>query len=98
MRLEWFRLELGVELDRHVPGVRWQLDYLDELAVERTTDDFESLIGQRFFVQAVELVTVAMSLVDHCLAVQLAGLRSGLELAGIGPEPHGAAEVVDAEE
>src|SRR4051794_36021244 len=43
MRLERLRLELGVELDRNVERMRWQLDDLDELAVDRTSHDFETL-------------------------------------------------------
>ena len=53
VRLERLRRELRVELHRHVPRMRRQLDDLDELAVERAADDLESLFGQRLFVEAV---------------------------------------------
>ena len=64
MRLQRLRLELGVELHRDVPGMRRQLDDLDELAVERAADDLEAVLGERLLVEAVELVAVAMALVD----------------------------------
>ena len=76
MRLERLRLELGMELDRDVPGMRRQLDDLDELAVERAADDLQPLVGERFLVQAVELVAVAVPLVDDRFAVELAAPAS----------------------
>ena len=59
------RLELRVELHRDVPRVAGQLDDLDELAVERAADDLQALVGQRLLVEAVELVAVAVALVDR---------------------------------
>src|SRR4051812_19114600 len=56
VRLQRLRLELGMELHRDVIRMRRQLQHLDELAVERASDDFESLVGQRLLVEAVELV------------------------------------------
>ena len=70
MRLARLALELGMELHRHVPRVAGQLDHLDELAVERAADDLQALVGQRLLVEAVELVAMAMALVDHVGAVQ----------------------------
>src|SRR6476620_6394241 len=58
MRLEWFRLELGVELYRDVPRMRGELDDLDELAVKGSADDVETPLGEQPFVEAVELVPV----------------------------------------
>jgi hypothetical protein len=71
VRLEWLRLELRMELDRHVPRMGWQFDDLHELAVERSADDLETLIGQCLFIQAIEFVPVSMALVDYRLRVQL---------------------------
>src|SRR3954468_13846670 len=98
MRLERLRLELGMELHRDVPRVRRQLDDLDELAVERAADDLQALVGQRLLVEAVELVAMAMPLVDHVAAVQRVRLGAGAQLARVGAEPHRAAEIVDAEQ
>src|SRR5215471_16194239 len=83
VRLERLRLELGVELHGDVPWMRRQLDDLDELAVERAADDLEALVGERLLVETVELVAVAMPLVDHVAAVQRVRRRSGLELARV---------------
>src|SRR4051812_3620676 len=98
VRLERLRLELGMELHRHVPRVLRQLEDLDELPVQRAADDLQPLVGQRLLVEAVELVAVAMALVDHVAAVERVRLRAGAQLAGIGPEPHGPAQVVHAEQ
>src|SRR5205823_6251286 len=45
VRLERLRRELRVELHRHVPRMRRQLDDLDELAVERAADDLVPFVG-----------------------------------------------------
>src|ERR671921_2000588 len=71
VRLQRLRLELRMELHRDVVGVRGQLDDLDELPVEGAPDDLESFLGDRLFVEAVELVAVAVALFDHVRAIQL---------------------------
>ena len=73
MGSERFRFELRVELHRDVPRMGWQFDDLDELTVERSPDDLQTVIGQRFFVQAIEFVAMTVALVDHRLAVELLG-------------------------
>src|SRR4051812_12406741 len=98
VRLQRLRLELGMELHRDVPGMRRQLDDLDELAVERAADDLESFVGQRLLEQAVELVAVAVPLVDDVAAVQRVRFRSRAQLALVGAEPHRPAEIVHAEQ
>src|SRR5262245_51356175 len=98
VRLERLRRELRVELHRDIPGMRRQLDDLDELAVERAAHDLESLVGERLLVQAVELVAVAVATVDHVAAVERVGPGSRLQLTGVRPETHRAAEIVDAEQ
>ena len=55
-------------------------------------------VGQRLLVEAVELVAMAMALVDDFLAVEPEGERVGREPAGVAAEPHRAAHVVDAEQ
>ena len=71
MGLERFRLELRMELDGDVIRMIRQLDHLDELAVERSPDDLQPALRQRLFEQAVELVPVAMTLVNDVGPVQL---------------------------
>ena len=71
VRRERLRFELRMELDRDVPGMRRQLDDLDEFPVERPADDLQPLIRQRLLVEAVEFVPMPVALVDDRLAVEL---------------------------
>src|SRR3954467_555525 len=98
VRLERLRLELGMELHRHVIRMRWQLDHLDEISIERSSHDLESFLGDRFFVETVELETVAMTLFDDVAAIQLVRLGAGLQLARIRAEAHRPAEIVDTQQ
>src|SRR5688500_14226782 len=95
---ERLRFELGMELHRHVPRVRRQLDDLDELAVERSADDLELLVGEGILLQAFELVAGPVALADDRLAVEMMGAGAVLQLARIRAEPHRTAEVVDSEQ
>ena len=65
MRPRRLRLELGMELHGEVPRMAGQLGDLDELAVGRSARDPQAVLGERPLVQAVELVAVAMALVDQ---------------------------------
>src|SRR5579871_2792105 len=76
----------------------WQLDDFDELAVERAPGNTQPVFDQGALVEAVELVTVTVPLVDDFLAVQLEGERIGGQPARIAAEPHRAAHVVHAEQ
>src|SRR5215204_311764 len=73
MRLQRLRLELGMELHRHVPRMARQLDDLDELAVLRAADDLEPGFGERALEEAVELVAMTVPLLDQRLAVERPG-------------------------
>src|SRR5436190_87245 len=98
VRLERLRLELGVELHRDVVGMVGQLDDLDELAIERAADDLQPLVGQRLFIETVELVAMPVALLDDVGAVERVRARSGLQLARVRSQPHRPAQVVDAEQ
>src|SRR5438874_4798236 len=98
MRARRLRFELRMELHREIPRVARQLGDLDELAVGRASGDLQAVFGERALVEAVELVAVPMPLVDERRAVHALRERSGRQLAGVAPEPHGAAEVVDAQQ
>ena len=74
--LQRLRLELRVELHRHYQGWVGYLHDLDELAVGRTADDLSPLSVEGLLVQAVELVAVAVPLVDYVCAVELARPRA----------------------
>src|SRR5215471_14733755 len=58
VRYERLRLELRVELHGDVPRMRRQLDHLDELAVERASDDLQAAFGQRLLEKTIELVAM----------------------------------------
>src|SRR5689334_17084155 len=76
-------LELRMELHRHVPRMVRQLDDLDELPVERAAHHLQPLVRQRLLVEAVELVAMAMTLVDDVGAIQTVRERSRLQLTRI---------------
>src|SRR5581483_6558461 len=98
MRPRRLRLELRVELHGEVPRVARQFGDLDELAVRRASGDAHPLLVERFLVHAVELVAVAVPLVDQRRAVHFLRERSRRQLAGVRAEAHRPAEIVDAEE
>src|SRR5262249_37308700 len=76
MRPRRLRLELGMELNREVPRMTRQLGDLHELSVWRSTRDAKPILGQRPLVQAIELVTVTMALVNQVGAVDALRERS----------------------
>lgn len=96
--LERLRLELRMELHRDVPRMRWQFDDFNELAVERSPDDLQAMIGQRLFIQAIEFVPVSMAFVNDRLTVKLMRSGSGLQFAGIRSQAHRAAKIVHPEQ
>ena len=65
MGIERLRFELRMELHRDVPRMGRQFDDLDELPIERSPDNLQTVLGQRPFIQAVEFVAMTMSFVDH---------------------------------
>src|SRR5688572_365781 len=98
VRLERLRLELGMELHRYIVRMVGQLDDLHELAVERSADDLEPLLGQRLLEQAVELVAVAVALGDDVAPVERVRPRTRFQPALVRSEPHRPAQIVHAEQ
>ena len=90
------RLELGVELGgARTTGGRRQLDDLDEvLGREHARDAQAGGLEPRAQV-VVDLVAVAVALVDERLAVGLVRVRAGAQLDGLGAQAHRAAHVLD---
>src|SRR5205085_2729598 len=82
------RLEFRVELHRHVPRMRRQFDDLDKLAVARSSNNLQALIGQRLLVEAVEFVAVPMTFIDHGSAVQRMGPRARFQFALVSSQTH----------
>ena len=98
MRAERLGLELGMKLDGQVPGMAGELDDLDELPIERPADNLEAAIEERLLILAVELVAMAMALVDDLLAVEAPGQGVGRQPAGVAAKAHRPTEVVDPEQ
>ena len=89
-------LQLRVELHPHKPGVTSQLHNLHQLPVGGHPGQGESGGGEDGSEVVVELVAVAVALVDLLRSIGGKGpaLRCG-EPAGVGAQPHGAALVGD---
>ena len=75
-----------------------QLRDLHELAVRRPAGNPQTVLDQRPLVQAVELVAVAMALVNEVGSVHALRQRTGRDLARVGAKPHRAAKRVDSEQ
>ena len=76
MRPRRLRLELRMELHGEIPRMAGQLGDLDELAVGRAAGDPQAVLGERPLVEAVELVAVAVTLVNRARAVDALGERA----------------------
>src|SRR5262249_16110868 len=98
MRAQGLGFEFGVELNGDVPGVPRQLDDFDELAVERPSDDFQAAIAQGLFVEAIELIAVAVAFLDDLFAIEPKRQGVWREAARVTAQTHRSAQVVNAEE
>src|SRR5829696_2243309 len=94
-RAVWPRLELGVVLRGDEEGVVGQLDDLDEALVRGRAGHDQARGLEPPAQEVVDLVAMAVALVDDGLAVDLARLGVGVQLHRVGAEPHGAAHVGD---
>src|SRR5438034_3471452 len=89
------RLELRVELAGHEPGMVGELDDLDEPTLLERSGHSEPRVDQRRAVVVVDLVAVAVSLVDDGLAVCVVGACPLHELDRLRTQSHRAAEILD---
>src|SRR5579859_588168 len=89
------RLELRVELAAHVPRVLGELDHLDQRAVGREAGEAQPVLREQVAVAVVHLVAVAVPLAGLGGAVDLRDPGARAQLARVGAEPHGAAQVLD---
>src|SRR6202012_937577 len=88
-------LELGVSLcadDERVDFGR-VFDELHQVAVRRGSGDPQPAFGKLVAVRVVDLVAVPGSLGHLRRPVGLGETRTRLELRGIGPQPHGPAQM-----
>ncbi len=91
MRGEGFAFQLGVELDADKPGVVLDLDDLGEFAVGAHAGKDQPAGLKLVAVLHVDLIAVAVALVNHGAAVDGGDLGALGQVGGIGAQPHGAA-------
>src|SRR5712691_13256284 len=87
------RSEFRMELAADEPGVRRQLDHLAQLLALGEAGDAQALVLQSLHVLIVDFVAVAVALVDHVRAVDLASEAPRFERGPLSPEPHRPAEI-----
>src|SRR5712691_92906 len=88
-------LELRMELAADEPGMIGQLDHLDQRAVRREPRAPHAELGEHVAIGVRDLVAVAVPLAHLRRPVDLRRARGGPQPAGIGPEPHRAAHLLD---
>ena len=98
MRCQRARLELRMELAGQEPRVVLQFHDLHELAVWGQTGELQPRLCKGLVVVLVELVAVAVALVDFRLSVGLVSEGARRDAAGVRAQPHCAAHLVHAEQ
>src|SRR5690349_4130307 len=91
-----FGLELRMELAPNEPWVAFHFHDFHKITVGRSTDNFQSVSNQCFFVLPVEFIAMTMPLRDFHFTVSLLGVRARRQDAGISAQAHRAAEVINA--
>src|SRR5712671_2220813 len=87
------RGEFRVELAADEPRMRRQLDHLAQLLALGDAGNPQALVLQSLQVLVVDLVAVAVALVDHVRAVDLAREAPGLERSALSAQTHRPAEI-----
>ena len=97
--LEGLGFEFGVELAAQEVGVAGNLHDFDVGLVGRGATDAKARAGEQSFVLAIEFVAMAVALADLCSsAVNAAGERILLQIAGPGAQSHRPAHLFHAEQ
>ena len=73
-----------------------ELDDLDEPPVLEGAADDEAGVDELLPVRVVDLIAMPVTLVNHCVAVQLARPRPLGDLDGLRAQPHRPAEILDS--
>ena len=73
MRLKGFAFELWVVLHADEPGMVFQLNYLHQVLVGLGSSHDHSLLREKLAVLVIELIAVAVSLIDESRAVAAMG-------------------------
>ena len=84
-------LVFGVELGADEEGVGGKLHDFHQTGFRVAARGFQAGFFEGVPVHGVELVAVTVAFADISLAVELGGQGTGFQLAGEGPETHGAA-------
>src|ERR1035437_9414437 len=92
VRLHGLGFELGMELAAEIPRMVADLADLDVRIVRRLARDLEARRFQALFVFAIELVAVAMALVDFARAVGVVCHAAVGQAARPASQPHGRSE------
>src|SRR5256885_14801467 len=87
------RGEFRVERAADEPGMRWQLDHLAQLLALREAGNAQALVLQPLDVLVVDFIAVAVALVDHLRAVDLAHEAPGLERGTLSAQSHRPAKI-----
>src|ERR1035437_7876162 len=95
VRFHGLGFELGMELAAEIPRMVADLADLDVGIVGRLARDLEARRLQALFVFPIELVAVAMALVDFARAVGVVCHAPIAQAASPASQPHGAAQLVD---
>src|SRR5262249_18022566 len=96
VRIPGPRAELGMELAGDEVGMLGQLHDLDKLLLGPQAGDAQTVLLELRQVIVVELVAMAVSLLDDPLPVQARGPRALAEEDRVEPQSHGAALVGEA--
>src|SRR4026207_439262 len=91
MRLVRLALEFGVKLRRHKKRVGGNLNHFHQLSIRCGAAANKAAFLKLVLVLVVEIVAMAMALVDHKRAVELGRARLGLELRRLQSQSHRAA-------
>ncbi|CDN42609.1 Uncharacterized protein BN871_BO_00110 [Paenibacillus sp. P22] len=87
--------EFGMELNGQEPRMIRQLDHFHKPSVRGSSGNAQSGFFNRLAVLVVELVPMAVALVDKLVIVRLRGQRAFRQLAWIEAKPHRAAHILD---
>src|SRR3989442_12169349 len=82
------RGKLRMKLAADQPGMRRQLDRLAQLLAVGEAGDAQALVLQSLHVLVIDLVAVAVALVDHLRALALARKAPGFEHGALRAQPH----------
>ena len=88
MRLERLGFKLRMKLTPKKPGVIGKFHDLSEVLVRGVSGKLQTVAGENFFILAVKLIAVAMTLRNFPLSINLVSQRILLENTWISAQAH----------